>query len=210
VRGRPGAISGGVSSCGPLAVARAVTQDPGKGGEESLTTLLRRASAADRGAEDELLARVYDELRRIARRQLRGSPGATGPATALAHEVYMELVRENPGDWPSRRYFFAAFTRALHNRLVDRLRRRAARGRPMPLPAELAAVTLDDQELIALREHLEQLDRVDARAAEVFRVHFLAGLTIPEIAAALELGHATVERDLLFARTWLHSRMRPL
>jgi len=195
-------------------VARAVSQDPESrpavAAEVGITALLRSASAGDRGAEDELLARIYDELRRIARRQLCGAAAGTGPATALAHEVYMELVRENPGDWPSRRYFFAAFTRALHNRLVDRLRRRAARGRPIELPPELAAVTLDDRELIELREHLELLDRVDARAAEVFRVHYLAGLTIPEIAATLELGHATVERDLLFARTWVHKRMRPL
>lgn len=68
---------------------------------------------------------------------------------------------------------------------------------------------LSEAEILALRECLELLDALQPRAAEVFRNHYLLGLTIPEIAAALEIGHATVERDLRFARTWLHEKLRP-
>ena len=68
---------------------------------------------------------------------------------------------------------------------------------------------LDDSEIPALRECLGRLDAVQPRAAEVLRNHYLLGLTIPENAEALGIGHATVERDLLFARTWLHEKLRP-
>jgi len=180
--------------------------------DASITELLGRASSGSRQAEEELLERIYDDLRHIARRQLRSRPsGSTSPATALAHEIYIELVREKPDAWPSRQHFFAAFARALHNHLIDRIRRKAARGRRTSLSTQVPAKapSLEDDEFVALREHLEQLDRVQPRAAEVFRVHFLTGLTIPEIATTFELGHATVERDLVFARTWLHRKMRP-
>lgn len=181
-------------------------------GESTITELLGRAGSGSRAAEDELLARLYADLRRIANRQVRRKPaGPTTPATALAHEVYAELVRASPGTWASRRDFLAAYTRALHNRLVDRIRRREARVHAARAAAscEPAVDTLVNDEVVALRELLAQLERVQPRAAEVLRIHYFVGLTIPEIAAALDVGHATVERDLRFARTWLHEKLRP-
>ena len=201
----------------PTALARIHPENPGSpaalADEASITALLHQASAGHPGAEDALLDHIYGELRRIAHREQQRHVGeVTNPATALAHEVYLQLIRDEDAPWSDRRAFFAAYTRALHNRLVDRVRRRAARGRRESLPAQVAdrERVLADDELVALREHLGRLDDVDARAAEVFRVHFLVGLTIPEIASTLDIGHATVERDLLFARTWLHGKMRPL
>lgn len=182
------------------------------GAEAGITELLRRAGDGSRGAEDELLARIYGDLRRIAQRQVQRRPvGPTTQATALAHEVYAELMRESPGTWGDRREFLAAYTRALHNRMVDRIRRRAARGQHVRFTGEAPASegSLAGDEVVALREHLARLDRLQPRAAEVFRIHYLVGHTIPEIAETLALGHATVERDLRFARTWLHQRMRP-
>lgn len=177
-----------------------------------MTELLRRAGSGQRGAEDELLARIYAELRTIAHRQVqRRGEVESAPATALAHEVYERLVRGGVQAWPDRRSFFAAYTRALHNHLVDRIRRRAARGRMASLAVdpEVERDTAVLDEVVALREHLEVLERQQPRATEVFRLHHFAGHTIAEIAALLERSHATIERDLHFARTWLHRRMRP-
>ncbi|HEX6884753.1 MAG TPA: ECF-type sigma factor, partial [Planctomycetota bacterium] len=176
------------------------------------TELLGRAGCGSREAEDELLAHLYADLRRIANRQVRRKPaGPTTPATALAHEVYAELVRASPGTWASRREFLAAYTRSLHNRLVDRIRRRDARAQAARVAAgpTTAPDALGSDEVVALREHLARLERIQPRAAEVLRIHYFVGLTIPEIATTLELGHATVERDLRFARTWLHEKLRP-
>jgi len=178
----------------------------------AITELLNQASAGNRLAEEELLAEVYRELRRIARKQSRGrDSAATAPATALLHEVYCSLVSSGPVPWPSRRHFLAAYTRAVHNRLVDRIRRRAARGQFVTRPENLIddRTPFQGEDVVALREHLEQLERLQPRAAEVLRIHYLAGYTIPEIATTLSVGHATVERDLHLARSWLHHRMRP-
>jgi RNA polymerase sigma factor (TIGR02999 family) len=180
--------------------------------EVAITELLGRVGSGSREAEDELLSRIYGELRRIADRQVRRKPaGPTVQATALAHEVYGELVRASPGTWASRREFFAAYTRSLHNHLVDRIRRRDARQRAAraAMEAEAGAGALVDDEVVALRERLEQLERVQPRAAEALRIHYFVGLTIPEIATTLGVGHATVERDLRFARAWLHEKLRP-
>jgi RNA polymerase sigma factor (TIGR02999 family) len=179
---------------------------------DEITTLLRRSARGDREAEEELISRIYARLRRMARSELARWPAAAGTqATGLVHTLYLELVREREREWPGRRYFFGAFARALHELLIDRARRRAVRGRRQELSRQLpdGNLPIQDEEIEALRDHLERLDRIRPRAAEVFRTHFLIGLTIPEIAVELELGHATVERDLRFARTWLHERMRP-
>jgi RNA polymerase sigma factor (TIGR02999 family) len=188
------------------------TSETARGQEVGVTELLRRARSGHREAEDELLAQIYAELRSIAHRQVRRRAQApTAPATALAHEVYERLVRAGEQEWPDRRSFFAAYTRALHNHLVDRIRRRAARGLHASL-SEHAEAEHDPaalEELVALREHLERLERQQPRAAEVLRLHHFAGRTIPEIAVLLGRGHATIERDLRFARSWLHRKMKP-
>lgn len=182
------------------------------GGGEEITLLLARSSAGDLDAEDQLLRVIYEDLRRIARRAVRRGPGnAWTQSTAVVHDVYLELLRGDPRAWPNRRYFFAAFARAVHEHLIDLSRRREVREHAQALMTrELSgtgAFRID--ELEDLRAHLAQLDAVNGRSAEIFRNHFLLGMKIPEIADALGIGHATVERDLRAARTWLHGRMRP-
>ena len=180
-------------------------------GVADITALLRRSSEGDRGAEAELIAAVYEDLRRCAQREcLRQGGSVTGQPTAVVHDLYIKLLRENPQAWPNRRYFFGAFARAVHDHLIDQIRRRARRGRHEQVSPQLAQrENLRDDELLALHGCLEQLDALEPRAAEVFRSHYLLGLTIQEIAASLDIGHATVERDLLFARTWLKGKLRP-
>jgi len=175
-------------------------------GSEAITSLLQQTAAGDRQAEARLVAAIYGELRALARRELLRWPASTTPATALAHELFERLLRSER-EWPNRRYFFGACARALHEILIEQARRRRREERlPTSLPAP-GEPFLED-EMDELRVNLDRLDVIQARAAEVFRLHFLVGKTIPEIAAVLACGHATVERDLLFARTWLHERMR--
>ena len=180
-------------------------------GVADITTLLRRSSEGDRGAEAELIAVVYEDLRRCAQRECQRQGGSvTGQPTAVVHDLYIKLLRENPQAWPNRRYFFGAFARAVHDHLIDQIRRRARRGQHEEVSPQLAGrEDLRNDEILALRDCLERLDALEPRAAEVFRSHFLLGLTIAEIAASLDIGHATVERDLRFARAWLKERLRP-
>jgi len=184
----------------------------GSAGLGDVTVLLQRSAKGERAAEGELIELVYADLRRVARRATLGRDvHQTNTATGIVHELYMKLLRDNPQAWPNRRYFFAAFARAVHDGLVDRYRRRAARGVAVELSREhpQARSGPDEWEVLALRECLERFEAAHPRAAEVFRNHHLLGLTIPEIAAATGIGHATVERDLRFARTWLHEKLRP-
>jgi RNA polymerase sigma factor (TIGR02999 family) len=177
-----------------------------------VTTLLQRSAGGERAAEEELMQVIYADLRRVAQRATLGrGVHHTNSATGIVHELYMKLLRENPQAWPNRRYFFAAFARAVHDSLVDRYRRKAARGTAVELSKEhpMPRPELDEWDLMSLRECLQRFEEAHPRAAEVFRNHYLLGLTIPEIADALAIGHATVERDLRFARTWLHEKLRP-
>jgi len=180
--------------------------EPHEPGSEAITSLLRRTAAGDRQAEARLVATIYGELRGLARRELVRWPASTTPATALAHELFDRLLRSER-EWPNRRYFFGACARALHEILIEQARRRRREERlPTSLPAPGEPLLEDEME--ELRVNLDRLDVIQARAAEVFRLHFLVGKTIPEISSVLACGHATVERDLRFARTWLHERIR--
>jgi RNA polymerase sigma factor (TIGR02999 family) len=178
-----------------------------------ITALLQAHAAGDAGALERLLPRVYDELRRIARSRLRRERvGHTLAATDLVHEAFMKLAPFERIDWRSRAHFFAIASRAMRNVLVDHAVRRGAAkrgaGAPMVPIADADATTeqpLDD--LIALSEALERLERLDARQAQVVECRFFGGLSLEETAEALNTSAATVSRDWAFARAWLHHEL---
>jgi RNA polymerase sigma factor (TIGR02999 family) len=182
-----------------------------------ITELLNAHAAGDAAALDQLLPRVYDELRRIARVRLRHErQGHTLAATDLVHEAYLKLLPVERVDWRSRAHFFAVASRAMRNVLVDHAVRRGAvkRGAGAPLTSlddsepAAAAQPLDD--LIALSEALDRLERLDARQAQVVECRFFGGLSLEETAAALNTSAATVSRDWTFARAWLHHELATL
>jgi RNA polymerase sigma factor (TIGR02999 family) len=178
-----------------------------------ITALLQAHAAGDAAALEELLPRVYGELRRIARIRLRRErSGHTLAATDLVHEAYLKLLPVERVDWRSRAHFFAIASRAMRNVLVDHAVRRGAAKRG----AGVAVLVLNEQnaaaeqpldELIALSEALTRLEQLDARQAQVVECRFFGGLSLDETAEALNTSAATVSRDWTFARAWLHNEL---
>lgn len=183
-------------------------------GRRHVTQLLEMAGAGDARASEELLPLVYDELRRLARGQMkneRGGPGGqTLQATALVHEAYLRLVGDTELRWQNRAHFFGAAARAMRRILVDRARHRGRRKRG----GDWERVELGDQslpgavagggpDLVGLDAALERLEAEDSRKAEVVMLRYFAGLSIEETAAALSLSPATVKNEWMFARAWL-------
>ncbi|MCP4247421.1 MAG: sigma-70 family RNA polymerase sigma factor [bacterium] len=185
--------------------------------QEQVTQILQSAGRKDPGAANELLPLVYEELRRLAQKQMAHEPpGQTIQATALVHEAYLRLVGSQNLGWDSRAHFFAAAARAMRRILVDRARRRQAvkhGGDRRRVDLEPAEVACDDstfigaEQLVALDEALDGLERVDARKARIVMLRYFAGLTIRETAKALDLSGTTVKDEWQFARAWLYSEM---
>jgi RNA polymerase sigma factor (TIGR02999 family) len=181
-----------------------------------MTDVTRILSAIEQGdphAAERLWPVVYDELRQLAAAKLaQERPGQTLQATALVHEAYLRLVGDNPTPWNSRGHFFAAAAEAMRRILIDKARqkRRPKHG------GQRRRVTLDDaspsveqpaDDLLALDEALSALAAVAPRKAELVKLRFYAGLTIPDAAAALRISEATAQRDWTYARTWLFCRL---
>jgi RNA polymerase sigma factor (TIGR02999 family) len=177
-----------------------------------VTRLLDAAVAGDRQAAADLLPLVYDELRKLAAARMAAeAPGHTLDATALVHEAYLRLV--GPADdrrWDGRGHFFAAAAEAMRRVLVEAARRkgrvRHGAGRHRIDLTDLPAAAPPD-ELLALDEALDRLAERDPTKAEVVKLRFFAGLTVPEVAHALGLSVATAERHWAFARTWLFAEL---
>jgi RNA polymerase sigma factor (TIGR02999 family) len=178
-------------------------------GAKDRATSQRDVSDGPRGAE-ELLPLLYDELRELARARLRGAErGATLQATALVHEAYLRLVGERDPGWNGRGHFFGAAARAMRRIVVERAREKASlkrSGARASVDLEQVA-TLGDGErddILALDEALGRLAAEHARKAQVVELRYFAGLTLEEVAAALEISLATAKTDWAFARAWLH------
>jgi RNA polymerase sigma factor (TIGR02999 family) len=173
------------------------------------TQLLRAWASGDRGALEQLTARVYDELRRIAGNVMQDErPGRTIQTTALVHEAYLKLIDVTNVDWQHRAHFFAVSSRIMRRILLDRARRRVAAKRGGATPR----VNLDEvpdigsgrtRELIALDDALNALEKIDPRKAQVVELRFFAGLGVEETAEVLKVSSDTVMRDWRLARAWL-------
>ena len=175
-----------------------------------VTRLLDAAAAGDRRAAADLLPLVYDELRKLAAvRMAAESPDQTLQPTALVHEAYLRLI--GPTDdhrWENRGHFFAAAAEAMRRILVDAARLKAAvrhgggLGR-LELDPDLAAAPEPREDLIALDGALDRLAAEDPLKAELVKLRYFAGLTLPAAAAALGLSERTAGRHWAFARAWL-------
>jgi len=160
---------------------------------------------------------VYNELRRVARAQLRRErPDHTLQSTALVHEAYMRLMGSQPPELRDRPHFIAVASRLIRQVLVDYARERGAAKRDGGLRIAVthleALPVADDAELLALDEALNDLYRTDERQAKIVDMKFFGGLSSPEVSEVLGLSRATVDRDWATARAWLHrqlSRAKP-
>jgi RNA polymerase sigma factor (TIGR02999 family) len=179
-----------------------------------ITRILEEAQGGDRDAADRLLPLVYRELRQLAARKLAREPaGQTLQATALVHEAYLRLTGgTDPAAAPSfenRRHFFAAAAEAMRRILVDNARKRNSlkrggdKARADVEPADLAAPQPSD-DVLAVHESLDKLAATDATAAELVKLRYFAGLTLPEAADVLQISTRTADRLWAYARAWLH------
>src|SRR5690606_19422575 len=160
---------------------------------------------------------VYDELKRLARRELGGRGKdqtlSTGP---LVHEAYMKLFPDGRGSFENRRHFFGAAARAMRQVAIDYARARLAerRGegkRPLnidDIDPNLMQLDSRAEELVDLDAALTQLGEIDARALQVAELRYFAGMEVIEIAEALEVSEATVKRDSRFVREFLQAAMK--
>jgi RNA polymerase sigma factor (TIGR02999 family) len=181
---------------------------------QRLTIIMGRARAGDEQARDELVARVYDELRQVASRlMIRERADHTLSPTAVVHEAVIRLLGEAVFDEaPDRSYLFASAARAMREVLIDHARRRAAsrRGggrRRVPLDAVVDYFEQQGLDVVAVHEALDRLAELDARQAQIMTLRYFGGMTVPEVAAALGVSVVTVERDWRLARAWLAGQL---
>jgi RNA polymerase sigma factor (TIGR02999 family) len=174
---------------------------------QTITRLLLEWRDGDSRAYDELVPLVYDELRRLARLQMRDQPAAhTLQPTALVHEAYARLVGLQL-DWQDRTHFLSMAARTMRRVLVDHARaKRAAKRGAGALQVTLHdfhATTGPSFDLLAVDAALESLGRDHERPARAIELCYFGGLTGREIAETLNVSPTTAERDLRFARSWL-------
>ncbi len=178
-------------------------------GKDEITRLVLAAGNGAPDAVNQLLPRLYDELRQLAGSCLAGErPGGTLPATALVHEAYLRLVQQDTVGFQGRAQFFAAAATVMRRILVDhaRARRREKRG------GDAVRVTLDEAlavfesaaaDVTDLDAALTALAQIDPRKARLVELRFFAGVSMEEAAQMLEVTTRTAERDWRFARAWL-------
>ncbi|HIG75890.1 MAG TPA: sigma-70 family RNA polymerase sigma factor [Bacteroidetes bacterium] len=179
-----------------------------------VTALLADLRSGDSDAVDAILPHVYGELQDLARRQLRGErDGHTLNTTALVHEAYLKLVRQDRADWQSRAHFLGVAALAMRRILINYAKKRKAEkrgGGAVLATFEEGAVgrVARTDELLALDEALDRLAERSERQARVVELSFFGGLTQPEIAEALGVSEITVRRDWRMARAWLSHELR--
>jgi len=163
---------------------------------------------------DDLLPLVYDELKRIAARQLRRErPDHTLSATALVHEAWLELSNLDRIKWQNRHHYLALAAQAMRRVLIDHAVAKRAQKRGGGQHADtldgdpLLLVEARAEELLDLDHALERLAVVDERQVRIVECRFFGGMSIEETAEALQLSPATVKRDWTLARAWLNREL---
>ena len=180
----------------------------------SIDQLLEQVRGGEPGAADRLLSVLYDELRRIARRERRRlNAGDTLNTTAVVHEAYIRLLHNRDLPWESRAHLLGTAAVAMRRLLVDRAREMQSlkRGAGM-VPVELdeerdAAAAQASEQVLAIDEALGRLEEVDPRLARVVELRFFGGFSEAEVAKVLDLNERTVRRDWLKAKAFLHAQL---
>ncbi len=208
--------AGAITCTAALASQHCGIADIGQNGQmneqSTVTTLLRHWREGNQEALEQLTPLIYDDLRRIARRHLRGErKGHTLQATALVHEAFARLVDADI-QYADRAHFFAVAARLMRRILTDYGRSRQAQKRGDGIPA----ITLNDtviagddttEQLLEIDDALERLHEIDARKSDILVLHYFGGMTYDESAQALGISAATVDRELRFGKAWLANEL---
>ena len=174
-----------------------------------VTRILHSIEEGNPQAAEQLLPLVYDELRKLAAaRMAHEAPGQTLQATALVHEAWLKLAGSDRQQWRGRAHFFGAAAEAMRRILIDKARRKASQKRgsgnaPEELHESRIELRAPSAEILAVHDALDALDAEDHMAAEVVKLRYFVGMSIPEIADALGLAPRTADRHWAFARAWL-------
>ena len=177
-----------------------------------VTQILEQMHKGDSRAAESLLPLVYDELRKLAgQRMTLEKPGQTLQGTALVHEAYLRLVGEAADRrWDHRGHFFAAAAEAMRRILVENARRKQSlkRGggalhKEASLDDLAAPEALDPTEVLAVHEALDRLAEKSPRKADLVKLRYFLGCTMPEAAQILGIAQATAEEDWTYAKAWL-------
>jgi RNA polymerase sigma factor (TIGR02999 family) len=177
-----------------------------------VTQILCAIEQGDARAAEQLLPLVYEELRKLAAARLgQEKPGQTLQATALVHEAYLRLVDgEKAQAWDGRGHFFTAAAEAMRRILVDKARKkqRLRHGgglHRLPLEGNEPAIAsaVDAIDLLGLNEALDRLEAASPRRAQLVKLRYFAGLTLPEVAEMLRISLSTAEADWTYAKAWL-------
>lgn len=202
---------------GSRAVPRRVSFPHVSSGAHTTTALLKFARGSSPEHSAELFALVYDDLRQVAGRLLAGErTGHTLQPTALVHEAWLRLVDERALPAASvedaRRHFLALGTRVMRHILVDHARQHAALKRAgawhrMTLDEGLAVLHCEASTVLDLEAALREIERMDARLAQIAELRVFGGLALVEVAATLGLGITVVKDDWKLAKALLSRRL---
>lgn len=180
-----------------------------------ITRQLAAIAEGEVGAAERLIELVYNELRRMAAQRLSPSQAdQTLQPTALVHEVWLKLGGDEMRGWNNRSHFFAAAATAMRSILVDRARRRKAlrhgggQVRVDIQEIEVADATACDDQVLAVHEALEKFAVENSEKAELVKLRYFAGLSIPEAAKLLNISEATANRWWVYAKAWLGREIR--
>jgi RNA polymerase sigma factor (TIGR02999 family) len=177
-----------------------------------VTNLLAQWADGDERALEHLTPLVYKELRRLAASHLRKERKShTLQPTALVHEAYLRLVDQDNPRWENRSHFYGIAARLMRQILVEHARRKHAikrAARTVSLEQALGFGLERSRDLVALDHALTALEKLDPRKCKAVELHYFGGLSLDEVAQALNVSAVTVRRDLRMAETWLHREMQ--
>jgi RNA polymerase sigma factor (TIGR02999 family) len=180
---------------------------------ENITELLVDWSHGDQQALDALMPLVYDELRRLARSQMRRErPGQTLQTTGLVHEAYLRLVDQKKVTWQNRAHFFGIAAKMMRRVLLDRAKKRlrnkrGAGAEEVPIDNAVVAGEPLDMNVVALDEALGRLEKIDPQRAQIVELRYFGGLANEEASKVLGISPATVQRQWAGARAWLYHEL---
>ena len=182
--------------------------------ESTLDALMASADGGNRSASQQLFHTLYDELHRLARRELGRNGGAlTLGATTLLHEAFLDISGREAAVFPDRARFMAYAARAMRGLIIDYVRRRQAQKRGggfeiTSLSTEITEAVADDRELVRVSDALDELAEIEPALAQVVDLKFFCGFTFTEIAGMRGVSERTVQRDWEKARIYLYRTLR--
>lgn len=178
-----------------------------------VSQLLTEWTNGSQAARDELMALVYEELRRLAHRHMgRERPGHTLQTSALVHEAFIRMVDQKDVQWESRAHFFAIAAQMMRRILVDYARsrgnlKRGGNAQHIPLDQTIIVSEERSSEVIALDDALLGLASFDQRKSQIVELRFFGGLSIEETAEVLGVSPGTIMRDWTLAKAWLRKEI---